>query len=79
MSNKHCIELLKERLKLIDLIQNNNIENTLVHYYERKLIENEQNLRNCLQMNLLNKIFVTKYSYVIDKQQIIAIKNFLNI
>lgn len=72
--NKHCIDLLQERLKLIELINNINIKHML-HYNERKLIENEINLRNWLPTNILNKIFTTKYSYVIDKQQIDYIKN----
>jgi hypothetical protein len=73
MDNKQCIELLKERLKLIELIQKSE-HDYIIHYNEKKLIENEIILRNCMSFILLNKIFKTKYSYVIDKEQILNLK-----
>jgi hypothetical protein len=77
MSNGQCIDILKERLRLMELLKKLN-EDSQIHYTEKKLIENEMALRNYLLPHYLNQIFKIKYSYVFDQQQMNHIKLVLN-
>jgi hypothetical protein len=79
MSNKkHCIDLLNDRLKLIESLQKLICESQ-IHYQEKRLIENEITLRNHLSKQFINYIFNTPHSYVVTQQQINNIKNVIQI